>query len=270
MLWRFRTAVYPQILISDHAARQRAIVDLVNRELLAVWRRVDYSDAVAARDALLPVVRDLTAAYGEVAAITAADFYDDAREASGTPGKWHTRPSDPVPGEQSDALVRWALGPMFAEDPDPPAALAKLSGGIERLSRQPARETIYRAITRDPAEARYVRRPQFGACEFCLMLASRAYGKTTYTSSDAASTVVGREIRIGEEIVGRTGGTRNLGGRELGRSYHDHCGCEPVPVWSDDDIPEVNRELAEQWERVTEGRHDQRQAWKEHIAAQST
>jgi hypothetical protein len=33
--------------------------------------------------------------------------------------------------------------------------------------------------------------------------------------------------------------------------WHDKCDCVCVPVFRDDDLPDINRELHEEWRRVT-------------------
>jgi hypothetical protein len=267
--------VIPPALIAQHELAQSSIETLAGRALTDVWRSLDLSDARAATDMLLPRVREITVAYGELSAVEAADFYDEAR-ASSRPrgGRFRATAASPAETSQVDAMTRWAVTPVWAETPRAQAALSRLAGGTQRLVRQPARETIHRAVTRDPADARYVRKPQPGACDFCLMLASRAYGDTTYTSAAAAETVVGREVRersrmrdgvfVRGRIVGRRG---PRGRRHVGDAFHDRCGCEAVPVWSDDDVPEINQQLAAEWDEHASTASNPREAWREHVQA---
>lgn len=257
----------PESLIAEHRLALESIETLANRDLLRVWRSTDLTDARAATLALLPVVRDLTAAYGDLAAVAAADFYDDARLAAGAPWRFAARPAAVVPVEQSDVMVRWAVTPLWSTDPRFGAALVRLAGGTQRLIRRAERDTIFESGRRDPALARWVRVPAAGACDFCLMLASRG---DVYATRESATVVVGREVRErgragrASRIVGRTGRAR--GSRPLGESFHDHCRCRVVPVWTPDDVPDINRQLQDEWDSLPP---EQRtlQGWRDHLAA---
>lgn len=254
---------------ADHRAAQEALETLANRELLAVWRTLDPSDAREFTLLLMPVMRDLTVSFAEVSATLAAEFYDDARAAAGVPDRVRARPAAPAPGEQIDALTRWAVTPMFSGDPRQGTALVNLAGGYQRLIRRAERDTIFNTGRQDQALATWVRVPRADACDFCLMLGSRT---DVYDSRDSASQVVGREVRRWDRpgrrgtsrIVDRVGGRR--GSRHLGESFHDNCRCETRPVWSPADVPDINRQLQDEWNDVTAGQPDQIAAWRAHIA----
>jgi hypothetical protein len=219
---------------AEHAQVLAAIETLANRDLTAVWRSVDLSDARQATALLLPAARDVVSAYAELAATAAADFYDTARETAGVRGRFVAAPAAIPPSEQIDALTRWAVTPLWSTDPRAGAALVKMAGGTQRLIRKAERDTITGNVGRDPAGARYVRVPRSDACAFCLMLASR-----------------GGVYRSEQE----------------GARYHDHCRCGTRPVWSLDDVPEINRRLADEWDTVTAGEPEQLEAWRAHVDA---
>ena len=219
---------------AEHVAVQAAIEALANRDLTAVWRSLDLSDARQATALLLPQTRDVVSAYAELAATSAADFYDTARETAGVRGRFVASPAAIPPVEQIDVLTRWAVTPLWSSDPRAGAALVKLAGGAQRLIRKAERDTITGNAGRDPADARYVRVPRSDACAFCLMLGSR-----------------GGVYRSEQE----------------GARYHDHCRCETRPVWTPGDIPDINRRLADEWDTVTSGQPEQLDAWRAHVDA---
>lgn len=188
----------PPELLERQRTTQSQIVTLANRDLVSVWRTVDLSDAANATAALLPVVRDVTSAYGETAAVLAADFYDDARSLSGVPGRFRATAAGAPPVAQSDAMTRWALTPLWSRDPRSAAALARLAGGTGRLIRASGQETISESAVRDPQATGWQRITGSDACSFCRMLADRG---AVY--SDAT-------VRF---------------------ASHDNCNCSAAPSW---------------------------------------
>lgn len=233
----------PPTLIDRQVAEQNAIGTLAHRILLTVWRQLDTADARAATDLLLALTRDITVVYGELAAVSAADWYDEVRRETQTPGRFRASPSRPVPADQSDAMVRWAVAPLWAADPSRVRTLLRLAAGTARLVRKPARDTVAENAGREGI--RYARQPQSGACAFCLMLATR----DDYTSERAASVV----------------GDRPRGTRSPGEQFHDNCRCQPVPIRLDSDFPDINRRLRDEWDQVTAGQSDQWAAWLQHV-----
>lgn len=201
------------------------------RKLVGFWKRIDPDkmDRKAMIDFVTAVVRQITSAYGEIAAVAAAEFYDEVREIGGFGGKAAVPVAGRPPEEQLKAVVRWGIGPLWEDTPRPDAALARLQGSTSRLALQPGRLTTYEMVKRDGA--RYAHVPRGKTCAFCLMLASRG---AVYHSEQP--------------------------------HYHDHCDCVSVPVFSDDDLPGINREMHEAWQSVTRGHRDQMAVWEKYIA----
>lgn len=233
---------------AEIAEIQRVIEDVVlvvQREIRSAFSVIDISDPRLATDDLLEFVPAVIDMWGDVAATAAADWYDDVRPVV---SRYAAVLAPHLPAEQVDAMVRWAVTPGWqAGDWD--AALRNLEAGASRLTRDQARNTTRRNSLADPAAGAFVRVARPGACPFCLMLASRG---AVYASEESATTVG----------TGRVRGTR-----QAGQSFHDNCRCFPSPVFTDDDIPDLNRSLAEQWRQVTAGQRDQFRAWSEHIAS---
>ncbi|MCG7439539.1 hypothetical protein [Corynebacterium freneyi] len=97
------------------------------------------------------------------------------------------------------------------------AAKRRLSGVLNRLVAQPAHETVSEAAL--AAGNGFARVPEPGACDFCLMLASRG---AAYT----------------RESVGRS------------KKFHDNCRCLGIEVTRPSDLPRINRELGELWRQA--------------------
>ena len=193
--------------VERFAQANRDIRTLALTALADYWAQLDTQDADATRDALLVFVPLLVAEYGEVAATVAADFYDEARDRSGVPGRFAASLGTPVDAEQVTRDVRWAVGPLYSRtSPDPVSALGLLSQKVDERALQPGRDTIARSTRRDPAGPRWARVPVGKTCAFCLMLASRG---ATYRSEETAA----------------------------GR-YHGHCDCTPAPFWPKDPYPD--------------------------------
>lgn len=256
---------------AEHAAAQDALEVLANRDIVSLWRTLDLQDADLATRLLLPQIQEVVTAYGDLSGTVAADYYDEARQAANAPGRFVAQPAPAVPAGQIDALTRWSVTPLWSQDPRYGAALARLAGGAQRLIRRVERDTITSNARRDPASARYIRVPKPDACAFCLMLGSRG----PVYDAESAGQVTGRGVRQWDRpgrrgpsrIVGRVGGKRRSDGRELGEPYHDRCRCETRPVWSPNDIPEINRQLADEWDDATAGKREQVEAWRAHIDA---
>jgi hypothetical protein len=220
---------------ADLLAEQLQITAHINaataRKLVGFWQRIDPAkmDRKAMTDFVTAAVREITSAYGEIAAIAAAEFYDEVREIGGFVGKAAVPLAGTPPEEQLKAVVRWGIGPLWEDTPRPDAALARLQGSTSRLALQPGRLTTYEMVKRD--RVRYAHVPQGKTCPFCLMLASR--GAVYYSEQP---------------------------------HYHDRCDCISVAVFAPDDLPAINREMQEEWRTVTRGQRDQMAVWNQYVA----
>lgn len=199
--------------VAEFRTSQQDVVALALADLAAWWEQLI---ALLAGGEAAPVVAemqtftaDLVVTYGDASALLAADWYDGLREQAAAPGRFRARMADSPPREQAAAVARWAAGPLFGAQPDPAQALRNLSGGVQRLVLQPARDTIADSVDEDPADARWARVPSGATtCAFCRLLASRG---AVYHSEESA------------------GGLAN--------SYHGRCDCVPTPVWPGESEP---------------------------------
>lgn len=216
--------------VRNYRESQKNLSRLAERDLRAFWASLDHFNplqAVAALEAFLP---EVIAAYGDVGAAAAADYYMEIREESGVAKAHRVQVASPTPREQSVISTKWAVGPIFSQEPNPIAALTNLIDITDRLIKKPGRDTLVTNIQRDPVRARYARVPT-GAetCTFCLMLASRGADYLTEASAEAAT------------------------------KYHNLCNCVVTPVWSDDDYDRLQEEtgydpdsLYERWQDALE------------------
>jgi len=225
--------VAPPELLRRRQAADQALVTLAIRDLTSIWRTLDLADPDGATSQLLPVVRDLTDAYGAATAVVAADFYEDARAAAGVPGIYRARPAPGPPTEQVDAATRFALTPLWSRDPRYGDALRQLAGDTGRLIRAVGHDTVTRSADGDPRATGWQRITAPGACKFCVGLASRGgvYKRAT--------------VRF---------------------ASHTNCKCSTSPTW-DPDAREVAVEAYQASARTSRMSPEARRAHRENTRA---
>lgn len=167
--------------------------------LSSAFGRLDLSSPEAARDALLVVMPSIAAQYGDLAASSAAEWYERLR-ADAVGGPYSAILADGPSDEQVAQATRWAVGGLWGADPT--GVQATLGNALARFIGQQGKETVRRNVTVDPARPRWARVPgPGGCCAWCSMLASRGF---VYASAATAG---------------------------QGHAYHDHCSCVPTPLW---------------------------------------
>lgn len=204
------------------------------------------SDPKTVRDALLRFFPDFMMAFGDTAAVLGADFYDMVRDLPPSAGTVQTVLAQPAKTKQAEGTARWALGLLFADDPDWAAFESALLGGAQRLILQPARQTIDLMSQADARSGRvaavgwsrhvHPERARSGkSCDFCVRLAGRG---PVYRSEAAAGSVMGRgSTRTGFDEEGNRlsggvgGGIRARGKQELAAEFHDNCNCTCSPTF---------------------------------------
>ena len=235
---------------SQHAARNAAIVALAAQQLSQAWPQIDWA-APQAVDAVKKIYAAIVTRYGTAAASVAAEFYDQQRAAAlPQAGNFRATPADPIPVEVLDTVVESAFRGTESVDGEPQTTSdlavdqrvpARLEASLQRHVQQPARDTVTQNVVADPANVRYVRVPQGpDPCAFCIMLASRqlgpiegpqkrsfgGYSKNSAQWSDEKQRYI--HVFTGR---GQTPVTSKTGKRQVGEEYHDHCHCEPMPVF---------------------------------------
>lgn len=192
-----------------------SLVRLALSDLSAASARLRTLPADEARDALVVIVEAIGNSYGDAAAALAADYFDNARDAAAVRGRFHAAPATAPTPARWQALVRWGVDPLYAENPDWPTTLVRIGGGLQRTVADQHRLTIVTNSIRDPQASGWKRVGVGENCGFCRMLIDRGH---VYT--------------------------------EAGVTFrsHDHCNCAAAPSW-DDRVVKVSREPYRQSQR---------------------
>lgn len=185
--------------LSDYSKQTRKIVRLAQRDLRKFFALLDLTQPEVARDALLDFLPQLTATYGDIAAVAAAEWYENLRgKVAGLPS-YETVLSSGVKREAIVETVRWAAGGLWGDDPQQVRRV--LDGCVQAWVKYSGRDTVARNVEFDPAKPRYARVPRGAhSCAWCAMLASRGF---VYHTKETAGYVEG--------------------------TFHNDCDCEIVP-----------------------------------------
>lgn len=182
-------------------AAQAEISGLVTAELQDLLASLGGAGPDAVRDALLDVVPELVAQYGDVAATASAEWFEQVYGSRATLAQ-------PMARTNIERGVRYTAAHLWTPEPDAIAGVlaTKLDGWVK----QPGRDTLARAADRHGM--RWARVPQGPrTCAFCLVMASR---DAVYLTERSAS-----KSRDGSK-------------------YHGLCDCVAIPMNGWDDYPE--------------------------------
>ena len=194
--------------VAEYRQANQALVLLAQRDLADFWASLNISrDPFLVRDELLLFLPDLVQTYGDTAAVLAADWYDSLRDAPVSASSFAAVLASPPRAGQVVGSAKWAVGPLFQDDPD--AALRLLSGATQRLVLKSGRDSFDVSARRDPLRTSWARIPSGATtCRWCVMLASRG-------------AVYANAAKAGEM-----------------NEFHDNCDCVQVPIRSDSDWPD--------------------------------
>lgn len=195
------------------AASQAGVRVLVERDLDVLWARIwsripsGPTQAENVRDAFLASLPTLVERYGEMAAATAADWYEAQREIAGVSGAFRVTLQASPYMDAIDGTVRRTAGALWT--PKPEDMLASLRPAVDKYVLAAGRQTITRAADADPKASGWARVGSGSSCRFCLMLIGRGAVYREKTVHFAA---------------------------------HKACNCAAVPSW-DPNAPEVEVDL---------------------------
>lgn len=197
--------------VREFRLANQSLVLLAQRNLEDFWSSLNtQGNPFAVKAAVLEFFPKLVTAYGDAAALLGADWYDELRNVPPSAASFRAALAPTPPGEQSAGSARWALGPLFTDEPDPFATLTRLAGSTQRLVLQAGRDTVTRSARLDPVATGVARVPSGPeTCRFCIMLASRG-------------AVYATELAAGAE----------------GNTYHDDCDCVPTTIRTRNDYPD--------------------------------
>jgi hypothetical protein len=177
---------------SEVTLYRRAMADvntLAEAALRRLWAQLNPSDAEQARDGLLDLLPGIVTAYHVTAATVTADWYDLMRADRGPRGRFTAVVPDPPNPERARVLARWGVGSLFSADPNPVVALSKLTGGLQRVITDGARETVTVSSTQDPAKPGWTR-VGTGRCDWCReRIGLHITSDTIFESHDACGCV---------------------------------------------------------------------------------
>lgn len=194
---------------------------LAQQDLAKWWANTDGLAPPVRMDTLREAFYAVQATYGEQAAYMAADYLFLQRSLDeALSGLEFPETATPATYEQARAGFNWATAKYRESFDSTLLAVARnnLAGVLNRLVAQPAHTTTANAVIN--AGTGYARVPEPGACNFCLMLASRG---AAY-SRESVQTASG---------------------------FHDNCRCVGIEVKSDDELPRINRDLHELWQSTS-------------------
>lgn len=196
-------ATSQEALAEQHQADQGHLVEALTIELGLLWAGLKIQNLKASLPPWVTAVTGLVQQYAAASAVTAADYYAQARVAAGVRGAFSPAPApvEELPARVEDGTA-WATRGLWSADvtaEDITAARTQVEGVAQRAVVQAGRDTIINATVRDRRAAGWARFAEPGACAFCAMLATRG---PVYHSEESADF-----------------------------EAHDHCRCEPMPVW---------------------------------------
>lgn len=174
-----------QAEIALYRAALRDVNTLAQRDLLTSWRQFDLTDAAKVRDGLMDVLPGVIDTHHLVAATVAADWYDLQRHNAALAKRFQAVMARSPGVDRGQVMARWAVGPYFADQaPDvaAPLVLSKVSGALQRVIADGARNTVIASAARDPQRVGWGRETDGNSCDFCQMLAGRG---SVYTSATA-------------------------------------------------------------------------------------
>ena len=245
--------------MSEYRQANQSLVLLAQRDLSDFWGSLNLlGDPTRIRDLLLEFFPELLATYGDAAALLGADWYDMLRSAPPSAARFRAALASPVKTDQAIGSARWALGPLFLDEPDPVGALDRLMGATQRLVLAPGRDGVFTAAHSDPVATGVARVPSGPTtCKFCVMLASRG---AVYRSATSAGAVVGHGKDVSQNfnadgsqrVFGNrmAKGVKARGSQDLGRSFHDNCDCVPLVIRKFSDYPKGYADQLEEFRKL--------------------
>lgn len=190
------------------------------RTFLRIWASIPSGDRHAMLAHLSPLVYDLIISGYEDAVTLGLEQVDWQRARVPLPTATAPNPQR----AQVDESLRFLLTARGVD-----RLRESVWGMVDKHIRSGHRDTVM--LSAFAAGNGYARQPELGACDFCLMLASR--GAAYLTRSAAQS-------------VGAPGVVMR-GNRKAGDSYHDNCKCRAVEVSEGTGLPPQALTLRKRW-----------------------
>lgn len=216
-------ATLPRSAIDAYTARLSSLSEAARRAVSARMAAIEYESIADLREQVIEIMRAVCGAASDMAAATAADFYDEVREiqAGAALGAQAVSAASP---EATAAAVR-AIVQVVVDGKPWEAFVSQLQDRADFEVKRSAGECVKANAARDPLRPKWARVPSgTETCRFCLMLASRGFA---YTSEKSASEKAG------------------------GGHYHPNCDCRIVPGFDGMEVEGYDPdELYRQWKRM--------------------
>lgn len=205
--------------------------------LTAAWAYLDATQMARSLPDFAARIAALVHRFAPASATLAVQFYRDQRRAVGITTPYTPRPSDPPPLQQIGKTVSWAIRGLWTVQPQTEqqavtAARKRLAGAVDKLVLDVGRNTIIDNVAADKHAKAWARVPEPGACYFCALLATRG---AVYTEQSADF------------------------------KTHDHCRCQPEPVFTAYEPSAQIREWQALYSEATSGVHGMKnlqKAWR--------
>lgn len=213
--------------------QNRLLMTGLVRDLRRVRRLLRLNERGHADSTWVDALQAIVGRYGQAAAALAADFYEAERALADARGRFVAALEDPPGRDHVEAVANWAASPLREVDGEPlgtpEQAQQRAEAGAQKMATDTGRATILRAVRSDREAVAWARSAALGACAFCKMLASRG------------------AVYKDREAVGRAADAR-FEGRISEIKVHDHCHCQPIPVFRRDQFA-LSSQAAE-WDAI--------------------
>lgn len=215
-------ATLPRSAIDAYTARLNSLSEAARRAVSARMAAIEYESIADLREQVIEIMRAVCGAASDMAAATAADFYDEVRELQTGVALGAQAVSAASP-EATAAAVR-AIVQVVVDGKPWEAFVSQLQDRADFEVKRSAGECVKANAARDPMRPKWARVPSgTETCRFCLMLASRGFA---YTSEKSASEKSG------------------------GGHYHPNCDCRIVPGFDGMEVEGYDPdELYRQWKQ---------------------
>lgn len=179
-------------------------------------------DADTQKQLLLNSLPSIAQEWGQVAAESAARWYEEQRLAA-LGDSTYTAKTVTLGPEFTDRIQRGVTavaGGLYGKDGSIDNVAEPVNTMMDSAIRSASRSTVARNIESDPSGPAWARYAEAGACPFCIAVASQG---VVYKSEEKAD-----------------------------GQFHDHCRCQAVPVWSKkaDDVSRRSTECLDAYSRA--------------------
>lgn len=179
-------------------------------------------DADTQKQLLLNALPNVAREWGQVAAESAARWYETQRLAA-LGDSTYTAKTVMLGPEFEQRIKRGVTavaGGLYGRDGSVDAVAEPVKTVVDSAVRSASRSTVARNIEADPSGPAWARYAEAGACPFCIAVASQGVAYKSQEKADG--------------------------------QFHDHCRCQAVPVWSKkaDDVSRRSGECLDVWNQA--------------------